>query len=308
MSEAKSIKDLAELHDEQQTYCSRGLSACSGCASELALRMVVDTYAPNMVIGVPPGCMAGVGIHGWGEAAGTEVPTIMPLLSNSGATMSGIKEGLDRKHNDDTTVVAFAGDGATADVGFQSVSGAAERNEKIVYIMYNNEGYMNTGIQRSSTTPKYAETKTTPVGRESHGKDETRKPVSLLMAMHDIAYTATANVAYPLDFQSKLERADEATDEGMAFIEVFVPCTIGWGFQNDATISVAKKATDTNFFPLWELSDGELTFTESIENAEPVTEYLESVGKYAHLSDAEIADVKQKMQRHLRWLEAFAGE
>jgi pyruvate/2-oxoacid:ferredoxin oxidoreductase beta subunit len=261
-----------------------------------------------MVIGVPPGCMAGVGVHGWGEEAGTKVPTVMPLLSNSGATMSGIKEGLARDGNSETTVVAFAGDGATADVGFQSVSGAAERNENIVYIMYNNEGYMNTGIQRSSTTPKYAETKTTPVGEEGQGKEESQKPVSMLMAMHDISYTATANVAYPVDFKNKLTRADEATEEGMAFIEVFVPCTIGWEFSNDETVSVAKKATETNMFPLWEVDDGELTFTESIEEPEPLPEYLDRVGKYAHLSQEEIDAVEQNVDQHLDWLEGLRAD
>ena len=160
---------------------SPGLSSCLGCVAELALRFVLRTLGRNTVLAIPPGCMGGVGVVGYGMTTGAKVPVFFPLLDNIASMLSGLKREYTRKGME-VNVVAFAGDGGTADVGFQSLSAAAERGENIIYICYDNEGYMNTGFQRSGTTPYGAWTSTTPVGKRGTGKKQKSKNLPLIMA------------------------------------------------------------------------------------------------------------------------------
>ena len=165
-----------------------GSSACQGCGGELILRRIMQIAGNNSVFAVPPGCMAGAGVDGWSYQNGCTAPIHITLLDNTASFMSGVSEMYQRRGRPDVNIVAVAGDGATADCGFQSLSGAAERGTKMLYVCYDNEGYMNTGFQRSSTTSLGSRTSTTPTGAAINGKEQSAKYVPLIMAMHNIEY------------------------------------------------------------------------------------------------------------------------
>jgi pyruvate/2-oxoacid:ferredoxin oxidoreductase beta subunit len=197
----------------------------------------------------------------------------------------------------DATVVCFTGDGCAADVGFQPLSGAAERNEHIIYLAYDNEGYMNTGYQRSSTTPLGASTSTTPVGVVSRGKPTPAKNLPLVMAMHGAAYVATATLSHLEDFAKKLLKAKEKKDEGFAYIHVFAPCLMGWRLESDASIEVCRMAVRTNYFPLWEAEDGRFHLNHEVANPKPIQEFLKLVRKFSHLKEADIEKFQQMVDK-----------
>jgi pyruvate/2-oxoacid:ferredoxin oxidoreductase beta subunit len=193
----------------------------------------------------------------------------------------------------EATVVCFTGDGCAADVGFQPLSGAAERNEKIIYICYDNEGYMNTGNQRSSATPLGASTTTTPVGKANHGKPTASKNMPLVMLMHRPAYLATATLSHLEDFAKKLLKAKEKSNEGFVYIHVFSPCPVGWRIDSDSVIEVCRTAVRTNYFPLWEAEYGKVHLTHEVANPRPVQELTKLIRKFAHLKEADIDDLQQ---------------
>ncbi|TLN07548.1 NADH-dependent phenylglyoxylate, partial [bacterium] len=165
---------------EAKDLVTPGMSACQGCGAELCLRRVLQIAGENSVIGIPPGCMAGAGAVGWNFTSGLHIPVHITLLDNTAALLSGVSNMYQRQGRDDINVIGFAGDGATADCGFQSLSGAAERGEKVLYICYDNEGYMNTGFQRSSTTTRGSSTSTTPASTAMHGKAQHQKYMPLI--------------------------------------------------------------------------------------------------------------------------------
>jgi len=198
-----------------------------------------------------------------------------------------------RKIGKDATVVCFTGDGCAADVGFQPLSGAAERNEKFIYICYDNEGYMNTGVQRSSTSPIGAVTTTTPVGVARGGKETSAKDLSLIMAMHRIPYVATATLSHMEDFVKKLRKAEEKKNEGFVYIHVFSPCPVGWRMQDDSAIQVCRMAVRTNYFPLWEAENGKFRFTHKTDNPKPIQEFTKLMGRFSHLKEEDLAKLQQ---------------
>jgi phenylglyoxylate dehydrogenase beta subunit len=234
------------------------------------------------------------------------VPVFHPLLTNTAAMLAGAKRYYNRIGRD-VTMLAMAGDGGTADVGFQSLSGAAERGEQMVYICLDNEGYMNTGVQRSSTTPYGAWTSTTPVGSVLRGKSRDAKPLPLLMVMHRCEYVATASPAYLEDYYRKLQKAKEASKRGMAYLHVFSPCPTGWRFPPALLIEVARKAVESNIFPLWEYENESesLRFTHPVDDPVPVSSYLELIGKYRHLDEDQIAYIQDKTNKGIRLLQTF---
>ena len=284
--------NLKEIFLDTPDLTSPGLSACPGCAAELALRTVLKVMGTNTVLGIPPGCMAGAGAVGWNRLSGVKVPVTIPLLDNTASMLSGIKRYYLKTGRDDIKVVAFAGDGATADAGFQALSGAAERGENIIYICYDNEGYMNTGFQRSGTSSKGSYTSTTPVGTLSQGKTQHKKDVPLIMAMHNVAYMATISPAYTKDFVSKLRKA-ASVKNGFVYLHIFSPCPTGWRFKPENTISIARLAVQTNFFPLYEYQDGRFNQTVAIRQSKPVQELIEKLGKFQHLEPNIINDLQQ---------------
>ena len=170
---------------ESEDMVTPGMSACQGCGGELVLRTVLKVAGKNSIIGIPPGCMAGAGVVGWNYSNGLHIPVHIPLLDNTASFLTGLSQMYQRKGRPDVNIIALAGDGATADCGFQSLSAAAERNEKMLYVCYDNEGYMNTGYQRSSTTTKGSRTSTTPIGSVINGKQQQQKYLPLIISMQD---------------------------------------------------------------------------------------------------------------------------
>jgi phenylglyoxylate dehydrogenase beta subunit len=301
----------ARLFNEVGTWedmFAPGLAGCQGCNTELLMRHTMRRVGPESVLATPPGCVPGMGSVGYNGLAGTKVPVFHPLLTNAAAMLTGIKRQYKRVGRE-VTAMAIAGDGGASDVGFQSLSGAAERGEQIFFMVVDNEGYMNTGMQRSSCTPFGAWTSTTPVGRESMGKTQDAKNLPLIMMQHRCAYVATASTAYMEDLYAKLDKAIEASKTGFAYLHVYSPCTTGWRFPSDQNMEVARKAVETNFVLLWEYAKGRgLHFTRSVDSPLPVTEYLKVMGRFRHLSEEQITHIQNKVEENSAFVKSIAKE
>jgi phenylglyoxylate dehydrogenase beta subunit len=282
-----------------------GLAGCQGCNTELIMRHTLRRIGPDTVLATPPGCIPGMGSVGYNGLTGTKVPVFHPLLTNTASMLAGIKRHYNRLGRE-VNAVALAGDGGTSDVGFQSLSGAAERGEQILFICVDNEGYMNTGMQRSSCTPYGAWTSTTPVGERGHGKTQDAKNLPVLMMMHNCAYVATASTAFMDDFYAKLDRAIAASKRGFAYLHVYSPCTTGWRFPAHDNIEVARAAVETNFVLLWEFDPGAgLRLTRSADDPRPVSDYLKSQGKYRHLSPEQVAHIEAGVARQTAFIKSL---
>ncbi len=292
---------------QTQNVMTPGSSACQGCGGELILRRVMQIAGPNSVFAVPPGCMAGAGVDGWNFSNGCTAPIHITLLDNTASFMSGVSEMYLRKGRQDVNIVAIAGDGATADCCFQSLSGAAERGAKMLYVCYDNEGYMNTGYQRSSTTSLGSSTSTTPAGAAINGKEQQQKYVPLIMAMHNIEYCATASPSNMADLVAKIQKGLEASKRGFAYLHVFSPCPTGWKFAPDQSIAVARKAVAANLCPIWECDKGVFRLNP---NRKPITiaEFVQGIGKFKKLTDAEIAAIQSMVDERWALLEKLAAE
>jgi len=299
--------DLFNAWGDYEDLFVPGLSACLGCNSELLSRHTLRRMGPETVVATPPGCIAGVGAVGYNGITGTKTPSFIPLLTNTASMLAGARRYYNRIGRD-VTMLAIAGDGGTADVGFQSLSGAAERGEQMVYICVDNEGYMNTGVQRSSTTPYGSWTSTTPVGSVLRGKTRDAKPLPIIMMMHNCEYVATASTAFMEDYYRKLEKAIAASKRGMAYVHVFSPCPTGWRFPAAQLIEVGRKAVESNMVPLWEYEHqtGRLSFTHPVDNPVPVREYLMLIGKYRHLDENQIDHIQKAVDAGVRMLGQFA--
>ena len=307
--EVKIGADLYNSWGDLEDLFVPGMSACLGCNSELLIRHTLRRIGPNTVVATPPGCIAGVGSVGYNGRTCTKVPVFHPLLTNTAAMLAGARRYYNRIGRD-VTMLALAGDGGTADVGFQSLSGAAERGEQMIFICVDNEGYMNTGVQRSGTTPYGAWTSTTPVGSVLRGKTRDAKPMPLLMVMHRCEYVATASLAFMEDYYAKLDKAVKFSKKGMAYIHVFSPCPTGWRFSPSMLIEVSRKAVQTNMVPLWEYTndEGRIRFTYPVDNPLPLNAYLSLVGKYRHLSEKQIAHIQDTVNSQMKIIRSFTGE
>jgi len=305
--EIKTAANVYNVWGDLEDLFVPGLSACQGCNSELLIRHTLRRVGPNTVLATPPGCVAGAGAVGYNERTGTKIPVFHPLLTNTASMLAGIRRYYNRIGRD-VTVLALAGDGGAADVGFQSLSGAAERGEQILYICIDNEGYMNTGTQRSGTTPYGAWTSTTPVGEMLRGKTRDSKPLALIMVMHNCEYVATASMAFMEDYYAKLDKAIKACKKGMAFIQVFSPCPTGWRHPTGKVIEVSRKAVETNMLPLWEYEreEGRIRFTRSVANPQPVEVYLKLLGKFRHLNKEQIEYIQRKTEERIELLGRWA--
>lgn len=272
---------------EEELFAS-GHRACAGCGSALAMRHSMKAAGKNTIVVQATGCMEVVSTP-YPETS-WQIPYIHAAFENAAAVASGVRRALDAMGKKSINVVAFAGDGGTFDIGFQALSGAAERKERICYICNENGAYANTGMQRSGATPQYASTTTSPAGKVIHGKTEPKKPMPLIMAAHG-CYVATANVAFPQDLISKVKKA--LTKPYTSYIQVFCPCTPGWDIASSSTINVAKLAFETKTAPLFEVEDGILKFTKKPGVFKPVNSYLALQGRFRHLNDKEIADIQR---------------
>ena len=295
---------MAKLTIPPEELLSRGHSACPGCGAALAMRYVLKGLGPRTIVAVPACCWTVIGTPY--PTTALEVPMVDNPIESTGAAISGLRAAADALGLTDRTVVGFAGDGGTVDIGLQALSGMLERRTDAIYVMYDNEGYMNTGVQRSGATPAGAWTTTTPVGHGGRGKLEPKKDILGIVAAHDPSYAATANVAFPEDMVRKVVRARGI--HGPRFLHVLAPCPPGWRYPSERSIAVGRLATDSNLFPLVEIEGGRTRINRKVARPVPVREYLEAQGRFGHLGPAEVealqADVDRRWQRLLR-LEAL---
>ncbi len=287
-----------------------GHRGCQGCGEVLAMRLALKAIGENMIVVNATGCMEVITTP-FPQTA-WNVPWMHVAFENAGAVGSGVSaaiKALKRKGrylNEDTKVVIIGGDGGTSDIGFQSLSGALERNHDFVYICFDNEAYMNTGIQRSSATPTGAWTTTSPIGGGCEGKKDPKKDLVAIVANHNIPYVATATPAHHLDLMNKVKKA--AALPGPAFIHVFSPCPTGWKMPTSAAIDICKLAVKTNVYPLFEINNG--TYRMSLINKKPmpVIDYLKVQGRFKHLVDAQIECIQHEVDDRYQELLNLAGE
>ncbi|MBI2129159.1 pyruvate ferredoxin oxidoreductase [Candidatus Woesearchaeota archaeon] len=290
--------NLKELSLKENRFVP-GHRACAGCGFPQIINTVLKATG-NVVASCATGCM---------EVTSTvyphtawKVPWIHSLFENAAATISGVETAynvLKRKGKvkKDIKFVAFGGDGGTYDIGLQSLSGAAERGHKFVYVLYDNEAYMNTGVQRSSGTPFGAATTTSPDGKIHHGKEQFKKDIAKIMAAHNIPYVAQTTVAHWNDLYTKAEKAFNA--DGPAFLNVLQPCTLGWKFPGNMAIEIAKLAAESRFWPLYEVENGVYKLNYDPAKPIPVSDYLKTQGRFAHLFKQENKEILEKIQKNV---------
>ena len=282
---------------EEKVFAS-GHAACPGCHVALAMRFILNTLGSDTVAVVPASCVAI--IAGPQPLSSMNIPVYQTTLESSAASAAGIKRALVAKGNDHTTVVALAGDGGTYDIGFQSLSSAAERNEDILYVCLDNEGYMNTGAQKSSATPSMAYTTSTP-----SGKTTPKKNVAEIMAVHNIPYMATATTGYPEDLVRKVAKARDM--KGFRFLVVLSPCLDGWGIADDGGPRTSRLAVESGIFPLYEVENGHTYTLNQGPKGVPIAKYVEGQQRYGHLSESDIAKLQAEVDRNWHSLqERFA--
>jgi pyruvate/2-oxoacid:ferredoxin oxidoreductase beta subunit len=280
---------------EKDEQFAGGIAWCAGCALELTARFVPKVLGKDIVLVGCPSCSATV-LYGQNTGAWHRLSSVSCLMTGVASTATGIARYY-KKIGKTATIVCFTGDGCAADVGFQPLSGAAERNEHIIYITYDNEGYMNTGYQRSSTTPLGASTSTTPVGVASKGKPTPAKNLPLLMAMHGTSYVATATLSHLEDFARKLIKAKEKKEEGFVYIHVFAPCVMGWRIDSNLMIEVCRMAVRTNYFPLWEAENGNFRLNHEVANPRPIQDFTKLVRKFAHMKEMDLNNFQQMVNQ-----------
>ena len=271
-----------------------GHKACAGCGGSLAVRAALKVLGPHAVSALPAGCMSAVGFN-FPQLSFSNNAMITPFAATA-SVLSGIEAGLRAQgiKPDDCTVVGFAGDGGTADIGIQALSGAIDRNDDVLYICYDNEAYMNTGIQKSSLTPFGSSTTTTPVGSQVKGCLADKKNVFEIVAAHDIPYAATASIGYLQDFINKVERAKNV--HGTRFIHVMAPCPTGWGHATDVTADIAKEAVDCGMWYLAEFEGsqesgvpgGAFKLIRNPKEFSDIEHYLRSQKRFKHMSEDDI--------------------
>ena len=257
-----------------------GHTACVGCGEVLPVIMLLDTVGPNAIYVSATGCIE-VFSSRYPESA-WEVPWIHSLFENAAAVASGIATALKVSgRKDEAKVIALAGDGGTADIGLQALSGMLERGDDVLFVCFDNEAYMNTGIQRSGLTPLAAATTTSPAGKIWWGKMLKKKDVPAIVAGHHIPYVATASPGYYADLKNKVKKALSFT--GPKYIQVLSPCPLGWRSDPAMTVEIAKLAVQSGIYPLYEIVNGELRVTIKVEKRKPVEEYLKLQGRFRHL-------------------------
>lgn len=276
-----------------------GLTTCEGCGMEIIARTIVDILGSRTIVLTPPSCSAI--LTGYGRQTGWRIPAFQSNLENIAAYMSGICEGLEITGQKDIAIVGLAGDGGTVDIGLQALSGAVERGHRFMYICYDNEAYMNTGIQRSGATPKGAWTTTTP-----GGKPEMKKDIVAMLLAQGIPYAATASIGYIEDLANKIRRAKEI--DGPSYIHVHTPCSTGWRFPASRTITVARAAVDSGIWPLFEAINGRIHMTRKTKDLKPLTEFVNCQGRFANLSAEMIENWQYEVEERYAKLVQKEGQ
>jgi pyruvate ferredoxin oxidoreductase beta subunit len=281
----------------KKEYFTPGHRACQGCAEALAVRLVAKALGKNVVVASATGCMEIVSsplpFTNW------EVPWIHVAFENAAAVASGAEAGtkaLIRKGkltDKGTVFLGMGGDGATSDIGLQALSGAFERGHNFLYVCYDNEAYMNTGIQRSSATPFGAATTTSPAGKLTSGQVTWKKNMPEIAVAHNIPYVATACSSYPFDLIKKVEKA--ARIQGPAYVHILSICPTGWRLPPDKAIWIGRLAVETGVFPLYEVEQGKYRLTLDVGELRPVKEYLKPQGRFRHLTDELVEDIQKRV-------------
>ena len=265
-----------------------GHYGCPGCGATLAMRQTLCALGEDTIVVMPAGCWSTlIGIYPY---TCLTVPVVSVAFASTAAVAAGVKAGLSIQGNGHTTVLAWAGDGGTFDIGLQALSGAAERNDDILFICYDNEAYMNTGIQRSSATPAGAWTTTTP---DSALKDQKKKNIVEIMAAHRIPYAATVSIGAPEDLNDKLKKAKDV--RGSRFVHLFAPCPTGWGHASELTIEIARLAVKSRVFPLYEVFDGEIWQLSPMADKIGVDAYLKYQRRFKKMLEEDCLNFQMQV-------------
>jgi pyruvate/2-oxoacid:ferredoxin oxidoreductase beta subunit len=288
------VNSMETLELNQQPMLCSGHAACPGCVEALSVRHVLATIGPDAMAVIPPSCMAI--ISGPQPFSSLRIPVYQPTLEASAAAASGLRRALDAQGKRDTHVIVLAGDGGTYDIGFQCLSSAAERNENILYFCLDNEGYMNTGAQKSSSTPHYARTGSTPEGKVTRKKNLTE-----IMAAHQVPYAATASVGFLPDLIRKVEKAKAM--RGFRIITLLVPCIDGWGLSDDGGLAAARYAVECGAFPLYEVEDGRRYTINRERGDRPVADYLALQRRYKDIDGVNVAILQDEVDEGWRRLQ-----
>ncbi len=296
---------------EKEEYFAPGHRACQGCAEALAVRLVAKAMGNNVVVCSATGCMEIVSsplpFTNW------RVPWLHVAFENAGATLSGVEAGLKalarkgRIKDKGIKVMGMGGDGATADIGLQALSGAFERGHDFVYVCYDNEAYMNTGIQRSSSTPFGASTTTSPTGKaKPTGQVTWKKNMPEIAVAHNVPYVATACSSYPMDLMQKVKKAAEK--KGPAYVHILSVCPTGWRLPPERAIWIGRLAVETGIFPLYEVEDGKYKITHDVDELRPVTDYLKPQGRFRHLTPEMVEYIQERVKKEYAKLKTKAGK
>ncbi len=281
-------------------FLSPGHTACAGCGQSLAARLVIDAAGPNTIVVNSTGCLE-VFSTAYPDTA-WEVPFIHSLFENSAAVASGVESALRQNGKlAEVRVISQAGDGGTADIGLQALSGMWERGHDILSICYDNEAYMNTGIQRSGLTPTYTSTTTSPASKTSAGNPRPKKNMVEIAVAHGIPYVATASSGFPVDLQKKVKKA--LAIRGPKFLHVHVPCPLGWRHEPGQTYQIARLAVETGLFPLIEFENGKISGRYLIAKQKPVEDYLKPQGRFRHLfkpgGETALKEIQETANRNI---------
>ena len=268
--------NVMDLPEEEFIY--PGTRACAGCGMALIYRIALKALGSKTISTVPASCLTV--LHGMQGFCSTKISVYHTPFATTGASASGILASLEDKGlSDEITVLAFAGDGGTPDIGIQALSGAVERGTNFIYACYDNEAYMNTGVQRSGSTPLGVRTTTTP-----EGKNVNKKNMPKILEAHGIPYVATANAAYPLDLFEKFKKAKDI--KGSKYFHILSPCPPGWGYDPKDTMIIGRLANETGFWPLYEVINGEFELSKTSKRyldrtkRKPITEYLKAQKRF----------------------------
>ncbi len=291
------MKPEALVHQQEMVYS--GHNACPGCGAALAVRFLTKALGSNIAVALTASCWSI--IAGMPPLNALKCPVLHCPFPSAGSVGSGLKRGLEAKGYHETTVVVLAGDGGTFDIGLQALSGAAQRNEDFIFVCYDNEAYMNTGMQTSSATPFGARTNTAPYPLFKEGE---KKDIMQIMAAHSVPYIATATIAYPEDLDAKLKKAKAI--KGFRFIHILSPCPPGWGTESSETVEISRLAVTTGFFPLFEVDNGttwRMTVQADIKSV-PLSEYLGRQKRFKNMDQAKLEHLQAEVDRDYKKLMA----
>ena len=291
--------NILSLPEEELVH--PGNRACSGCGLSIAYRIGLKALGEDSILVVPPSCLTV--LQGLYPIAATKLPSLNVTFASTAAAATGVLAALKALKREHTTVAAWAGDGGTADIGIQSLSGACERGEDIIYICYDNEAYMNTGVQRSGTTPQGTLTTTTPIS----GKLQKAKDIPAIIAAHGVDYIATASASYPLDLFDKIVKAK--TNKGVKYLHIHTPCPSGWGFEPQYAVKIGRLAVETGLYDLYEIENSNWRLTGPSERLlkkkrRPVSDYFKTQTRFKGLSKSQIDAIQKQVDE--KW-ESYAS-